>query len=87
MILGSIIFGLTCRKFVEWIGYRSLYAGIWAECLSRALLAPRGSLGYVYERIPSLVLATLCVEVFVWGAGVLSNSYAAEAKPNNPTSR
>jgi len=49
-----------------WIGKRSLFSGIWAECLTRALMAPRGSLGYVYERIPSLVLSTLLVIVVVW---------------------
>ena len=63
IVLGAIIFGFTCRRFVELIDHRSLYAGIWAECLSRALLAPRGTLGYVYERIPSLLLATFAVIV------------------------
>ena len=57
-LCGSAIFGFTCRKFLVWAGRRSLFAGIWAECLTRALLAPRSNLGYVYERIPTLVLAT-----------------------------
>jgi hypothetical protein len=61
IILGSAIFGASCRWFVENLSSRSLFAGIWAECLVRALFAPRGNLGYVYERIPSLVFATLCV--------------------------
>ncbi len=61
IIGGTAIFAFTCKRFVDWIGHRSLYAGIWAECLSRAFLAPRGNLGYIYERIPSLVLATLLV--------------------------
>jgi hypothetical protein len=66
IIAGSVIFGFTCRRFVELIGHRSLYAGIWAECLSRALFAPRQTLGYVYERIPSEMLATLAVIALAW---------------------
>jgi len=71
VVAGSVIFGFTCRRFIELIGHRSLYAGIWAECLSRALFAPRGTLGYVYERIPSLVLATLAVVAVSWAIAVL----------------
>jgi hypothetical protein len=63
---GSALFGFICRRFVGWIGMRSLFSGIWAECLTRALLAPRGDLGYVFERIPSLVLTTLLVVFVVW---------------------
>lgn len=63
---GSALFGITCRSFVKWIGNRSLFSGIWVECLTRALLAPRGNLGYVFERIPSLIAATLAVIVIVW---------------------
>lgn len=66
IIAGSVVFGFTSRCFVQWIGGRSAFAGIWAECLSRALFAPRGNLGYVYERIPSLVLATLLVLWLAW---------------------
>jgi hypothetical protein len=62
---GSILFGLSSRRFVAWIASRSLFAGIWAECLTRALFAPRNDLGYVYERIPSLVLATVSVILVV----------------------
>lgn len=61
IIVGTLIFAYTCRRFIDWIGHPTLYAGIWAECLSRAFLAPRGNLGYVYERVPSLLLATLLV--------------------------
>jgi len=61
IVLGSILFGFTSRCFLHWIGERSLFAGIWAECLSRALFAPRSTLGYVYERIPSLLFATLII--------------------------
>jgi hypothetical protein len=65
VLCGSAIFGLTCRRFLVWAGRRSLFAGIWAECLTRALLAPRSNLGYVYERIPTLVLATAIVIIVV----------------------
>ncbi len=74
---GSALFGFSCRRFMGWIGKRSLFAGIWAECLTRALLAPRGNLGYVYERIPSLVLATLFVIFIVWAAKLLNREHAA----------
>jgi hypothetical protein len=74
---GSILFGFTCRSFLAWCGKRSLFAGIWAECLTRALLAPRGNLGYVYERIPSLVLATWLVVLVVWGTRLLEREYSA----------
>ena len=63
---GTFIFALTCREFVEFLAHRSIFAGIWAECLSRALFAPRGNLGYVYERIPSLILATLAIVLLSW---------------------
>lgn len=72
---GSALFGFTCCRFVGWIGSRSLFAGIWAECLTRALLAPRGNLGYVYERIPSLVMATLLVIGAVASARLLKREY------------
>jgi hypothetical protein len=79
---GSAVFGFSCRRFVGWIGKRSLFSGIWAECLTRALMAPRGSLGYVYERIPSLVLATVLVVFIVWAGRLLCREYAA-----NPAAR
>jgi hypothetical protein len=74
---GSVLFGFTCRSFLAWCGKRSLFAGIWAECLTRALLAPRGNLGYVYERIPSLVLATWLVVFVVWSMKLLQREYSA----------
>jgi hypothetical protein len=75
--LGSVLFGFSCRRFVQWSGYRSLFVGIWVECLTRALLSPRGNLGYVFERIPSLALATLAVIFIVWVGHLL-------AKENTP---
>jgi hypothetical protein len=69
---GSAFFGFTCRQFMRWIGVRSLFSGIWAECLTRALLAPRGNLSYVYERIPSLILTTLFVVFIVWAGSLMS---------------
>jgi hypothetical protein len=66
IILGSTLFGFTCRCFIQGIGKRSLFAGIWGECLSRALFAPRSTLGYVYERIPSLFLVTLMMIGLAW---------------------
>ncbi len=63
---GSALFGFSCRSFVRWTRRRSLFSGIWAECLTRALLAPRGNLGYVFERIPSLMAATLALVFVLW---------------------
>jgi hypothetical protein len=74
---GSVLFGYSCRLFVRWIGRRSLFAGIWAECLTRALLAPRGNIGYVFERIPSLVLATSLVIFLVWAGRLVKNENSA----------
>src|SRR6266571_391136 len=68
IILGSVFLGFSSGCFVRWISERSLFAGIWAECLSRVLFAPRGTLGYVYERIPSLLLATFIVISLAWVA-------------------
>jgi hypothetical protein len=78
---GSALFGFICRRFAGWIGRRSLFAGIWAECLTRALLAPRGNLGYVFERIPSLVLATVLVVTFAGAARLLEQHYRSVAYP------
>jgi hypothetical protein len=67
VVIGSLIFGASCRLFAEAIAHRSIYAGIWAECLTRALFAPRGNLGYVYEKIPMLVIGSfLCYLLFIW---------------------
>lgn len=68
VLLGSFLFGYSNSCFTEWISGRSLYAGIWADCLTRSLLAPRSTLGYVYERIPSLVLATWVVVLIAFAA-------------------
>jgi hypothetical protein len=65
VVVGSLLFGASCRWFVEQLVARSLFTGIWSECLIRSLFAPRNNLGYVYERIPSLVIATLCVVALV----------------------
>jgi hypothetical protein len=58
VLIGSALFGLCCRFFVAGVGMRSAFAGIWADCLTRAMLAPRGDLGYVFEQVPALVAAT-----------------------------
>jgi hypothetical protein len=71
VFMGSALFGVTCRWFAERLAFRSLVSGVWAECLVRALLAPRGSLGYVYQRIPSLLLATLAVVILCRSADIL----------------
>jgi hypothetical protein len=78
VIIGSIIFGFTNRCFIDWIGQRSLFAGIWAECLSRSLFAPRSTLGYVYERIPSLIIVTMLVIVTVTAVRADSQSFATK---------
>lgn len=72
VLIGSVIFGFTSRTFVGLISGRSIYAGIWAECLTRSLLGPRGNLGYVYERTPGLVLATLGVVFLSWSFSKMS---------------
>ncbi len=79
IIIGSILFGLSCRVFVVLLDHRSLYAGIWAECLSRALFAPRGTLGATFDRIPTLLLATWATILLSWTLYVLSSS--AEGSP------
>jgi hypothetical protein len=73
---GSAVFGFTCRRFIGWIGMRSLYSGIWAECLVRALFAPRGELGYVFELIPPLILTTWCIILLVWAGRFLKRESA-----------
>ncbi len=81
IVIGTVAFAISCRRFIEWIGQRSLFAGIWAECLSRALLAPRGNLGYVYERIPSLLVATLLVVFFCQLINALRQAPAQSPSP------
>ncbi len=80
IILGSVFFGFSSRCFVQCISQRSLFAGIWAECLSRALFAPRGTLGYVYERIPSLLLATLIVITLAWVAHAQAQAFSHNSR-------
>jgi hypothetical protein len=75
IVLGSIAFGFSCRRFIDWIAIRSVFAGIWAECLTRAIFAPRGELGYVYERIPSLVLTTFLFIIVVRAAGEVNRRF------------
>jgi hypothetical protein len=76
---GSALFGFICRQFVSWIGIRSLFSGIWAECLTRALFAPRGEFTYVFERIPSLVLTTLFVVLIVWVGRLMRKEVSGQA--------
>lgn len=61
IVIGSTVFGACCRWWVEQLRHASLFSGIWAECLVRSLFSPRGTLGYEFERIPSLLLATFGV--------------------------
>jgi hypothetical protein len=61
VVLGSLAFGFLCRLMTASLAARSLFSGIWAECLMRAAFAPRGTLGYVFEKVPWLVLATVLV--------------------------
>jgi hypothetical protein len=84
-LAGSALFGFSCRSFVGWIGERSLFSGIWAECLTRSLMAPRSSLGYVYERIPSLILTTLLVVLIVCAGRLLMKEYAAKPATETAT--
>lgn len=80
-LFGSALFGLSCRLFIGWIGHRSLFVGIWAECLSRALFAPRMNLGYVYEKIPALVLVTFLVVLIVWAQRLLKKEHLRRLAP------
>jgi hypothetical protein len=62
--VGSLIMGCTCKFFVESMGHRSIFNGIWAECLMRSIFSIRGTYGFIYERIPiSLLAIFLCVLV------------------------
>jgi hypothetical protein len=70
--VGSALFGFTNRCFIDWVSRRSIFSGIWAECLSRSLFAPRGTLGYVYERIPSLLIVTIVVAAGAIAMHILS---------------
>jgi hypothetical protein len=68
IIIGSIILGSTCKLFIGSVGYRSVFSGIWAECLVRSLFIVRGTYGYMYQRIPSLVFATILCALIVRAA-------------------
>lgn len=61
VMLGSFLFGAACKFFATSMAARSLFSGIWAECLLRAIFSPRGNLGYVFEKVPALLLATMLV--------------------------
>jgi hypothetical protein len=63
VVLGSFVFGAICRTFALAVAGRSLFTCIWAECLVRAVWAPRSMLGYVFEKIPGMVLATIAFAV------------------------
>lgn len=81
LIFGSIIFGYISKLMVYSLVNRSAFTGIWAMCLSRALFAPRGNLGYVFELVPGYVLATLVAVLF--GMTI----YAANQKRRSATGR
>jgi hypothetical protein len=61
VVLGSFAFGAVCKFLANSLAARSLFSGIWAECLMRAVFSPRGMLGYVFEKVPGLLLATMLV--------------------------
>ncbi len=61
VVLGSLVFGAACKFFASAMAARSLFSGIWAECLLRAVFSPRGTFGYVFEKVPVLLLATILV--------------------------
>jgi hypothetical protein len=79
VIVGSALFGLCCRWWVENTGKQSILAGVWAESLVRSLMAPRGTLGYEFERIPSLLLATALVALLCWAGNVLRTKPAVSS--------
>jgi hypothetical protein len=85
VFLGSALFGFSCQRFVAWIGKPSLFSGIWAEALTRALMAPRGSLGYVFERIPSLILVTYFVIFAVWVGRLFKRELCTPSRMNRFT--
>lgn len=65
IVIGSLLFGLACRTMVRSLVSPSLFSPIWIECLTRAALAPRSNLGYVFERVPSLLLSYLLFAVVI----------------------
>jgi hypothetical protein len=74
VVIGSLAFGYFCKIFIYSLAQRSLFGGIWAMCLSRALFTPRSNLGYVFELIPGYVLATLSTVVLAWMLRMMGDS-------------
>jgi hypothetical protein len=66
ILLGSLLLGWSSRWFIRWLSVPSIFAGIWAECLTRTLFAPRSNFGYIFERIPGLLLAILAVAALAY---------------------
>ncbi len=66
IVFGSLLLGWGARWFIHWLSVPSIFAGIWVECLTRTLFAPRSNFGYVFERIPSLLLAILVVAALAY---------------------
>jgi hypothetical protein len=61
ILIGSFLFGFCCRSLCRSLVVPGIFGAIWLECLTRALFAPRSNLGYVFERVPSLILVTLLI--------------------------
>lgn len=80
VVLGSFLFGVLCRAFATAMAGRSLFTCIWAECLVRAVWSPRSMLGYVFEKIPGMVVATIAFVVisFVFTARRTETSTAPD---------
>lgn len=66
IFLGSLLLGWSARWFIRWLSVPSIFASIWAECLTRTLFAPRSTFGYVFERVPGLLLAILAVATLAY---------------------
>jgi hypothetical protein len=58
---GSFVYGAVCKLLATSMAARSLFSGIWAECLMRAVFSTRATLGYAFEKVPVLLLATMLV--------------------------
>jgi len=61
IIIGSFIFGIISRFSVNSLHNPTIFGLIWIEILSRALFTPRSNVGYVFERIPSLLLLSFLI--------------------------
>jgi hypothetical protein len=87
VIVGSFGFGWVCRFFAVSMAGRSLFCGVWADCLMRAVWSPRCTLGYVYERVPGLLLASLLVLLIARQLRGRPRGYAVEVPaPPSPLS-